>query len=359
MSFMKQVCGLALAWGALAAGPAAHAADPVDLVGCGSDGRVIAQDAYVRVGGIEQWVTVRGTDCANPVILFVHGGPGNPMSPFADNIYTPWEGRFTLVQWDQRGAGRTFARSPETAEGPLSIERMAEDGVELAAQMGRRFGQDRIILMGGSWGSALGVKMARARPDLFHAYIGSGQLVDYAANQADTYRRLKGLAQAAGDAETVGTLDRMGPPPWADPRAFGAIRRVTRRYEANAATPAPATWWRATPAYATPEAEAAYEAGEDYSYLQFVGLKGDGIYSRLNLLADDLAFEIPVFLVQGEQDLVTTPAVAERYFRAIVAPAKAYVLVPHTGHDPNVAMLDAQYAILTERILPTIRRAGD
>lgn len=334
---------------------AAVAQDHPGLTGCLPDGTVAEQDAFVAIGGIEQWVTVRGTDCANPVVLFIHGGPGNPMSPFADAIYGGWEDEFTLVQWDQRGAGRTWGRNPSVAEADLSIEQMAADGVEIAALVAGRLGQDKVILVGGSWGSALAVKMARARPDLFHAYVGSGQLVSGAANLEASYRLQMGLARAVGDAEAVAALEAMGPPPWTNPRHFGALRRVTRRYEARATVPAPADWWVPAPAYATAEDVTAYEGGEEHSYIQFVGMEGEGMLSRLDLLRDDLAFDIPVFLIQGEQDLVTAPEVAEAWFNAISAPQKAFLRLPATGHDPNVAMIEAQRAVLREQVVPLIR----
>ena len=354
---MQRLCGRLAATVLLLlamTGPAT-AQESTGLTGCLPDGTVAEQDAFVAIGGIEQWVTVRGTDCANPVVLFIHGGPGNPMSPFADAIYGDWEDEFTLVQWDQRGAGRTWGRNPSVAEADLSIDQMAGDGVELAALVAGRLGQDKVILVGGSWGSALAVKMARARPDLFHAYLGSGQLVSGAANLEASYRLQMGLARAEGDAEAVAALEAMGPPPWTNPRHFGALRRITRRYEARATVAAPADWWVPAPAYATAEDGAAYEGGEEHSYIQFVGMEGEGMLSRLDLLRDDLAFAIPVFLIQGEQDLVTAPEVAEAWFNAISAPQKTFLRLPATGHDPNVAMIEAQRAVLREQVVPLIR----
>ncbi|MCY7355725.1 MAG: alpha/beta hydrolase [Lysobacter sp.] len=115
---------------------------------------------------------------------------------------------------------------------------------------------------------------------------------------------------------------------------------------------APKDWWVPSPLYTTPKAQADYEAGEEYSYLQFVGLKGNGMLSLIDLPKLGLNFDIPVFLVQGAEDLVTVPEVAKRYFDNIVAPQKVYVLLADTGHDPNAAMLEAQYKILKEQIAP-------
>jgi len=320
---------------------------------CSDPTQKLDEERFVTIGGIEQWVTIRGDSCANPVILFLHGGPGNPLSPFAANIYAGWEKDFTLVQWDQRGAGRTFGRNPEP--GVLTLDLMTRDGVEVAEWVRRRLGKDKVILVGGSWGSALGVLMAKARPDLFHAYIGSGQLVDYAENQAASYRLALARAKQDQDADAQAKLEAMGPPPWTNPRNFGAVRRITRAYEARRSTPPPPGWWTPAPAYATAADEAAYEGGDDYSYLQFVGLAGHGMFSRLHLRDLGADFAMPVFLIEGEEDLVTAPDVARSYFDFIRAPKKAYRLLPATGHDPNAAMVAAQYEILMTEIRPRIR----
>jgi len=303
---------------------AAAPADPSDpgAAFCTTPGEAVHEELFVRIGGIEQWVTIKGERCSNPIVLFLHGGPGNPMSPYSDPIYGAWARDFTLVQWDQRGAGRTFGRHRPGEESPLTPEQMARDGVELAAYLARTLGQKKIILLGGSWGSALGVHMVKARPELFHAYLGAGQIVRYAENQASSYSKLQALVTEASDAETLSALQALGPPPWSNPRGFGTVRRATRRYEAKVTTAPPASWWKRPSAYATPEQLADDEAGEDYSYLQFVGLKGDGMFSRIDLPALGTRFEVPMYFVQGAEDLVTTAEVAKRYFDSIEAPAK-------------------------------------
>jgi pimeloyl-ACP methyl ester carboxylesterase len=333
--------GVAEAAAAVPAAKACAVAGPVDEAG------------YVAIGGIEQWVTVRGDSCANPVVLFLHGGPGNPLSPYGGRIYAAWEKDFTLVQWDQRGAGRTFARNPPPAA--LTVEGMARDGIAVAEHLRTRLGQDRIILVGGSWGSVLAVHMALARPDLFHAYVGAGQLVRYPENLSQSHAHLLARARAAGDGETVARIEALAPPPWSDPRNAGILRRATRVYERRTTTPAPAGWWTAAPAYADAASQEALEGGDDFSYLQFVGMDGRGMASTIDLPALGLDFAIPVFLLQGAEDLVTVPSVARAYFDALSAPQKEFRLLAATGHDPNAAMVDAQYDILKTRVLPRIR----
>jgi pimeloyl-ACP methyl ester carboxylesterase len=310
---------------------------------------------FVPIGGIEQWITIRGDRCDNPVILFLHGGPGNTLSPYAETIYGAWEKSFTLVQWDQRGAGKTFGRNPSQAESALTVERMAADGLEVAQHVATRLGQKKVILTGGSWGSILGIHMIRSNPALFHAYLGSAQVVGSRANLASSYAAVLALARAAQDPKTVAALEALGPPPWENPRNFGILRRAVRAYEAKVTDPPPGSWWAPAAEYATPQAQADYEAGEEYSFIQFAGMKGDGLFSTVDLPALGREFDVPLFIVHGAEDLLALVDDARRYFDSLEAPRKEFVSVPRAGHDPNQAYVDAQFAVLAEKILPLTR----
>ena len=324
---------------------------PVQSV-CIAEAQPVREAQFVSIGDSEQWVTIRGDSCANPVVLFLHGGPGNPLSPYADTIYGPWARDFTLVHWDQPGAGRTFGRNPPTDDATLTLERIVQDGIALAEYLTQRLSKKKIVLMGGSWGSIVGVKMVEARPDLFYAYVGVSQVVSYRDNLKASYTKLMALARAKGDQVSIAVLESMGPPPWVNPRHFGQLRRITRPYEAAVSTPAPSNWWVRAAEYNTPQILEEYEGGEDFSYLQFVGFKGNGIFSKVDLPASGSTFAVPVFLIHGAQDLVATPEVAQRYFHGIKAPRKEFVMVPNAGHDPNSALVEAQYQILRQRVLP-------
>lgn len=330
------------------AAPAAKVTPPA----CASPAQKVDEKGFVSIGGIEQWVTVKGDRCANPIILFISGGPGNPLSPYSDAVYGAWTKDFTLVQWDQRGAGMTYGRSPPAPDATLTIPQMSDDGAELAAYLAHRFGKKKVVLWGSSWGSILGVHMAKAHPELFYAYLGTSQMVSYHENQAISYAGLLTLARAADDKAALAALEGVGAPPWTDPRSFGKVRRVIRKYEAKVTTPPPEAWWKPAAEYTTPKALADYEAGEDYSFLNFVGLKGDGMASQVDLPKLGTDFAIPMFFVEGAQDLLATPDVAQRYYDSLKAPQKDLVMLEHAGHDPNQDVIDAEYKILKERILP-------
>jgi len=126
----------------------------------------ISGQMFVQIGGVPQWITIKGEDRSNPVVLFLHGGPGDALSPYGDSMYVGWDKSFTLVQWDQRGAGRTFTKNGPSIEPTMTVERMAQDGIEVTEFLTTHLHQKKIIILGGSWGSVLGVYMAHARPDL-------------------------------------------------------------------------------------------------------------------------------------------------------------------------------------------------
>ena len=351
---MRRLLCLGLSSFLLAQGAARAAAPPASIVRlpdtiCTTAGKAVDDKGYVAIGGVEQWVRIKGDSCANPVIVLVHGGPGNPTTPWADTVYQAWEQAFTIVQWDQRGAGMTYARTPLTDDVPLRIEQLRDDGLELARYAARRFGKRQVILMGGSWSSVLGVHMVKTAPALFCGYVSSSQVTGPLPEQASLDATLA-LARAAGDRDAVARIEALGPLPWTNPRSPGILRRVIRKYEGLRTDPAPQAWRSYAPEYATAEYEATYTAGEDYSWLQFVGMQGDGIASKIDLYKLGARFEVPFYMVQGQEDLLTMPAPSKRYFDFIEAPRKEFVLVARAGHDPNPPMLAAQYRLLSERL---------
>jgi len=308
------------------------------------------QQGYVRLGGIEQWVSINTSNCTFPLILFLHGGPANPISPFADAIYAGWEQQFTLVQWDQRASGKTWLRNQPAAGERLTLAQMTQDGLELVQYLQQTLGNRPLILMGSSWGSALGVKMVQQQPQWFAAYVGSSQLVSGLQNQQASYQAVLTLATAAQDQPALAQLSKMGPPPYARPSAV--LRRLTRQYEAKLATPAPAHWWQAAPEFALEKQAPAYEAAEDYSFLQFMGFDAatgqttSGMFHDIELQRDATVLKLPVYFIQGEADLVTVPAMTRAYFNAIEAPHKELIMVAKAGHGPNAQSIAAEWQLL-------------
>jgi pimeloyl-ACP methyl ester carboxylesterase len=168
---------------------------------------------FVSIGGIEQWVQVgdgTGTGAAGasdrPVLLYLHGGPGGTSVPAAA-AWKPWDEYFTVVHWDQRGAGRTFRRNGAEGCGPLTLDLMVRDGLEVVEYVLATLAPPagRVLLVGHSWGTALGVHMLKRRPELFSAYVGTAQLVNMRENEDYNYR------WTLRRAELAGTRGRRGP----------------------------------------------------------------------------------------------------------------------------------------------------
>ncbi len=288
---------------------------------------------FVRLGGVDQWVTIRGDDRANPVILVVGGvgadGPGTVLSPFLD-AFRPWERDFTVVQWDQRGAGKTFARAGRQVGPDFTVARLTRDGLELTGHLRRRLGKPRIVLLGTGFGSTVAARMALAQPQAYAAYVGAGQIVAPRRDRERAgYERLLARATAAGDRESLADLKISGP--WAfrhprDPEKVAAFVRVADRY--HAANPPHQTWdvltaphWSLSDARAIQPGMAASEAalgrawGESFEY---GGLGPD--------------FQVPVFVIQGDDNTDAPIAQARAWLAGLRAPAKGLVVIPRAGN---------------------------
>lgn len=316
----------------------------------------INQEKFISIGGIEQWVTICGYDSSKPVILFLHGGPGSTMSQYENSEYEHWKKDFILVNWDQRGAGRTYGKNaPENAtedywiENPLSVALITNDGIELSEYLIKLLGKKKIILLGTSWGSIVGAKMALARPDLFSAYIGHSQIVNASQGLIHAYIEVSEMSQNANDQESIDKLKLLGSPPYENAQNEGQLMRIIKKYEKENSTAAPDSWWKIASTYDNEkDAKDRYE-GDDYSFLYFAGFKKMGIKSmvtEINFMKDGLDYKIPVYFIQGEADILTSRELTKTYFDSIKAPKKKYILLPDAAHGHNQSVIDTQYKIV-------------
>jgi pimeloyl-ACP methyl ester carboxylesterase len=168
----------------------------------------IQEAHFVKLGGIDQWITIHGANRGNPVLLIIHGGPGDAQS-LLRNFYAIYENDFTIVQWDQRGAAKTYAANPNS---PPEPERVELDGIELAQYLCNYLGKKKILLLGHSWGSYLGIGMVQKRPKLFAAFIGTGQVGSFSDNVQAQFDFLMSHARAANDRKTLEKLEAIGTP---------------------------------------------------------------------------------------------------------------------------------------------------
>jgi pimeloyl-ACP methyl ester carboxylesterase len=286
--------------------------------------RRIEEARAITVGGIPQWVTMRGDDDRKPLLLLVHGGPGDVQSVFP-SAYAPYERDFVLVQWDQRGAGRTFASSGAAG---VSLPLQVSDGIELAERLRARFPKQGVVLFGHSWGSVVATGMAQQRPDLFAAYVGTGQVAAWADTVQYQFDFLKDEARRGGDAQALARLEAIGRPDPLDVEQYFGFSRPLRQHLCAS----DAAWFAGM-------LDAIKAGGANEADLRAIG-EGMGASGRAligatvrtDLPATARSFALPYYVVQGRRDTFAPTVLAERYFASVSAPRKRMVVIEDAGH---------------------------
>lgn len=218
---------------------------------------------------------------------------------------------------------------------------MRDDGIAVAENLTLHLGKEKLILFGTSWGSALGVEIATKRPDLFYAYIGHSQVVQF--DDSSLYNSVYAMAAAAKDTASLNILGTIGKPPYESARSLGRLFAVVKKYERANSTPAPGNWFVEAPAYANAKDAQHRENGDDYSFVNFAGDKRLGIPSMragIHFMRDKTVFEIPVYFIQGDKDILTPKENSKAYFETIKAPHKEYFLLPDAAHGFNASVLE-------------------
>jgi pimeloyl-ACP methyl ester carboxylesterase len=304
----------------------------------------------VPIGGSRQWISIRGLNRANPVLLMIHGGPGSPTMPISWAFQTPWEDFFTVVQWDQRGVGKNFLSADTTAlGGTLTVERMVDDTEEMVAHLRKRLEKDRIVVLGYSWGSELGLKLAMRRPEWLYAYVGVGQAAD--TGEKDLYQRLLDLARGAGNQQALSELEAIAPYPSADMKieSIMTTRKWARVFNGG---------WYGRPDFnlyfALPEWAPEYSQA-DVS----VGIPAIQ-WAERNLVSDMFAetfanltpIGVPVLFLMGRHDLHTPYVSAKALFDRIQAPKKRFITFERSAHFPMFEEPGRFLLTLVEEVLP-------
>ena len=244
-------------------------------------------------------------------------------------LFQPWEKQFTIVQWDRRGVGKTFGRNHPTGRGEMDLERIILDGIELAEWLGKRLQKKQLILLGHSMGSIVGLTMAKRRPDLFLAYIGTEQVVSMAENEEVSYEMMLATLRTVGDEKSFNALTQIGPPPYPDVRVWGAKQRLMTRVDPT---------YRRMVRWTIP---LLLLFAPNYSLKDLFHFIAGNRFSGEHLFADWMSFdakklghrfEIPVLIIQGETDVMAPSVIVQRWFEQLDAPQKSLVVVNSMGH---------------------------
>ena len=300
---------------------------------------------YITIGGIEQWLTIRGEDRSNPVLLFLHGGPGDVTNPWSFAFFAPWEKYFTVVQWDQRGAGRTLRKTGEAVASTMTVARMNQDGIELAEYLRKHLGKDKIIVVGHSFGTILELGMVRAKPELFYAYVGTGQIADEAKNYSAAYDALLQKARATGNQQAIEDLKRVGPPPYKSGEGYGVQRKWSNKFEGSYEF-----LYGTTGLALVAPGGSVQDLNDDFDGQ----ILADVLVPQTKSLGPaelGLEFSLPMFVFEGEEDFTTPTALARQYVASMKAPHKEFVTIPG-GHFAVFMHSDRFLEELVKRVRP-------
>jgi pimeloyl-ACP methyl ester carboxylesterase len=294
----------------------------------------IEEAKAIKIGGIQQWITVRGRDRANPILLLIHGGPAAPDLPNR-YLYEPsWADYFTVVQWDQRGGGKTFElTNPDTVAPTMTEERMIQDAEDVVAYLRTTYGKQKIFVLGHSWGSLVGLSLAQRKPEWLYAYIGVGQIIDMREGEKFSYEWTLNEARKVGNQQAIKELTGIAPYPetngsvpldklgterkWSV--AFGALIHGRNSYDTL---------------------ENTERISPDYSESDFKSIDQGSAFTLPKLLPDLISADFtnvkklncPVLMFAGRYDYTTPSALVKRWFDKVQAPSKRFVWFENSAH---------------------------
>ncbi len=316
----------------------------------------IATHERIRLGGVDQWVSIRGRSVDNPVLLYLSGGPGG-----SDLALVRWnqrlEERFTVVVWEQRGTGMSYPSIDPTEA--LTPEQLVADGIELTGWLQARFDEQKIYLVGNSWGTILGVLMARHSPQLFWAYIGTGQMVNARDTDQILYRQSLVYAERTGNDSIAAKLRAWGPPPYDEPltdvlahATVGLLYEDLEPYDLRATEIRPNTM---TDRFFNNE----YSLLDSWNSLRGLADMFSIVYPQMqgtDLRTDAARLDLPVYILEGRHELSARRELAVDWYQQLQTPSKQLIWFDRSGHNPQFEEATRYTDLMTGTILPATYR---
>jgi pimeloyl-ACP methyl ester carboxylesterase len=309
----------------------------------------IAETAYLRIGGIDQWLMIRGESVANPVLVLLHGGPGSPETSLFRYFNSSLEKSFTLVYWEQRGAGRSYSRDLQDKD--MTIERFVADLDELVDAITQKLSKKRVVILGHSWGSALGTLYAARHPEKVCAYVGTGQIGDLQASELSSYAFVLEEAKRRNNRRALKQLDAIGKPPYTS-KSVGVQRRWLMRFVGLMR--GKSFWQVFRVLRSSPESSLVLLPNMIRGVLFSLRTLWPQV-SRLNLEIAAPKLKMPVFFFIGRHDHQVAAETSAAYFAKLIAPAKELVWFEESAHMPPFEEADKFNAKLVELVAPAAR----
>lgn len=329
--------------------PAILGADGAPLPGS------IAELTTVQLGGHDQAIMIRGTSTENPVLLYLSGGPGQSDLPYTRVLFGDLAQDFVVVSWDQRGTGKSYVALEPTAT--LTLGQAVADTVQLTNYLRERFGEQKIYLLGESWGTTLGVLAVQRAPELYHAFIGSGQMVSQRETDRQLYRDVLDLAARTGDTDLAAKMRAYGEPPYKDVPYANAF--VMGYYDA--------LYKPYTPHSAYIEQGSAANLGpygifaSEYTLVEKVNvLRGlidmfSVMYPQLqdiDFREDVTKLEVPVYILDGAAETRARRDLMQEWFGALETPIKRLDTFENAAHSVAFEQFRVVHKLMTDTVLP-------
>ncbi|GAB4337927.1 MAG: alpha/beta hydrolase [Candidatus Abyssubacteria bacterium] len=283
----------------------------------------------IELGGVEQWILIRGWDMSNPVLLHLHGGPGAADIAITRHFDTELVKHFVMVHWDQRGAGKSF--SPDIPPQSMTREQFISDTRDLTEFLKRRFNAPKIYLVGHSWGSELGLLVAARYPEHYYAFVGVGQVVDDDQSETVSYNFVLNKARESGNEAALRELEEIGPPPYDTHDELLTQRRWLERFGGVSRTPMPMRdlilLGLGSPEYSLIDGLNFFRGQSFTAKHMWGGVEQTDFFKEVPRI------DVPVYFFEGRYDYNTPFEVAEKYYEQLEAPkGKRLVWFENSGH---------------------------
>ena len=304
----------------------------------------------ISLGGLDQYLIIRGADSTKPVMLFLHGGPGSPEAAFMKHFNPDIEKDFVMVYWEQRGAGKSWSKDIPVES--MNMEQFISDTRELSEYLSARFKQDRIYIMGHSWGSLLGILTAYEYPELYRAYFGIGQACYQFKGEHISYEWVKEQASQHNDENAIERLSGLSFP---DSLANSVIwidylmnqRRYVNKFGGGTTRDMTGMWPLVKIVFITRE----YTISDKLNFMNGSMFSLEHMWNEViqtNLFSEIDSMQVPVYIFHGKYDFTTPYSVAKEFYDQLKAPEKGFFTFENSAHSPVMEEVEKFNSIVRE-----------
>lgn len=292
----------------------------------------VSQIIKLDIGGTEQGIIIKGRNDQNPVLLFLHGGPGNPEYVLAQEAGVNLEDKFTVCWWEQRGTGMSYSSDQE----PVTQEQLISDTVEVTNYLRKRFKKNKIYLMGHSWGTYLGVQTANKYPELYHAYAGIGQISNQMHSEIISYDHMLKTLKEQGNKSDLNKLRNFSIKDYQDitPEYLALRSSILSDLGNGVYHQLKSKFELLLPILMAHE----YTLSDLYGYamgsLKMLESPANRSCYTTNLMEEIPRLEIPVYIFHGVHDMQVSYTLAKEYFDLLEAPIKKFYAFSNSAHSP-------------------------